>query len=142
MTGISVTQADLSGLIGSSLTTERYNTVHAATLRLLRTGTRVDIDTATGRTADVLDAVYTSVALRLLTNPTGARSLGLGSANVTFGGTDANISNPGSLTDDERSDLASLGARRPSYVRLRKLNPPVAPDLTDEFTATGDEVLP
>ena len=121
MAGITVTREDLEGVLGTPVTDERFTAVHTAALRLIRTVYKPDPMAATGRAADVLSAVYTSIVMRLLTNPTGARSLGLGSANVTFGGSDVDIANAAVLSDSERRDLASLSARRPAYVVMRRL---------------------
>ena len=131
MAGITVTQDQLAALIGTPITTARYDAVDASTLRLIRSGYRLDLTVAEGRIADVLDAVYTSVAVRLLTNPTGVRTMGLGSAQATFGGTDDDISSPGALTAQERADLAALNPkRRPTYVRFRTVAEaaPLGPD--------------
>ena len=125
MAGITVTKESLSGILRTTIPDDVYNAVDQATRRIIRTGYRPEIDAAEGHAADVLDSVYTSIALRLLTNPAGARTLGLGSASVTMGGTDEGITSQSSLTDSERADLASLrNVRRPSYVALRKMSEP------------------
>lgn len=118
MAGITVTREDLQSIGGSALTVERFNAVERTVLGLIRTVYRRDPALATGREADVLNAVFTSAALRLIANPTGARSVGLGSANVTFGGSDEDVSNAGSLTEPERTMLRSLRRPRPTSVSL------------------------
>lgn len=138
MAGITVTKESLSGILRTTIPADVYQAVDEATRRIIRTGYRPDIDEAVGRAADVLSSVYTSVAIRLLTNPGGARTLGLGSASVTMGGTDEGITNQASLTDSERADLAALGSiRRPTYATLRSLytRPTILPEL-------GPEVAP
>lgn len=123
MAGITVTVEGIARILGTPVSTERAADIHAATLRLIRTGYRPDPMLAEGYAAEVLESVYTSVAMRLLTNPTGARSLGLGAANVTFGGPDEDFSNVASLTPNERADLGRLTARRPGFIRHRALTP-------------------
>lgn len=127
MAGITVTVEGIARILGTPVSTERAADIHAATLRLIRTGYRPDPMLAEGYAAEVLESVYTSVAMRLLTNPTGARSLGLGSASVTFGGSDEGLSSVASLTDAERADLSSLAQRRPGFIRHRSLTPTEAP---------------
>lgn len=112
------TADELRDLTGSTVTEERYAAIHANAIRLLRTVYRPDPELAVGRVRDVLAAVALSVAMRLLSNPTGARSLGLGSANVTFGGADADITSPGTLTHGEAAMLRALKRRPASSVPL------------------------
>ena len=136
MAGITVTRDELSGILSMPITSERMANVDAAARRLMRSVYRGDISAADGYTADVLDSVYTSIVLRLLTNPTGARSLGLASANVTFGGPDEDFSNVATLTPAERADLRRLqGSSRPSFVRYAE--PELTVTLMDPVPAEG-----
>lgn len=118
MAGITVTREDLQEITGAEISSAKFASVRNIVLGLIRGDYRGDIDTATGRAADILNSVFISAALRLITNPNGARSVGLGSANVTFGGTDEDIAMSGSLSAAERKSLASLQKPRPSYVPL------------------------
>lgn len=116
MAGITVTAADLESVTGAEIDAPRFAALDRVVRRLLRLSYAGNPDIAEGRTADVLNAVYMSVAVRLITNPTGARSVGLGSANVTYGGSDDDVANAFTLTDSERADLATLRRRRVSWV--------------------------
>jgi hypothetical protein len=48
-----------------------------------------------------------ALALRVLANPLGARSMGLGAANVVFAGNDSTVGSVG-LTSEERRSLRRL----------------------------------
>lgn len=142
MAGITVTREDLQEISGMPISAAKFTAVSNIVLGLIRSVYRQDITLATGRSADVLNAVFTSAALRIATNPQGARSLGLGSANVTFGGTDEDIANTGSLSTAERLALQSIKKPRPTSVPLvpyddpssALFNAPYSSTLTD----TGD----
>lgn len=103
--------AALAALTSLPVNEERYAAVYDATLTAIR-AEYPDPEAATGRAADVVRSVALSVALRLVTNPAGARNVGLGSANVTFGGGDASISSPAELTLSERQRLQRLKTGR------------------------------
>lgn len=118
MTGITVASADIEAVTGTALDDAQFAALDRIVRQLLRLGYTGNPDIAEGRTADVLNAVYMSVAVRLITNPTGARSVGLGSANVTYGGSDADVANAFTLTDSERRDLRGLRKKAPSYISL------------------------
>lgn len=118
MSGITVTREDLQNLTENPITEARFQSVRTLVMGLIRTFYRREPDYAEGREAMILNAVFASAALRILTNPTGARSVGLGSANVTFGGTDEDIANIGSLSASERLALSSLKKPRPTSVPL------------------------
>lgn len=104
-------QAALSALTNLPVTEERYAAVYDAALTAVR-AEYPDPENATGRALDVVRSVALSVGLRLITNPAGARNVGLGSANVTFGGGDATVSSPAELTPSERLRLQRLKSGR------------------------------
>lgn len=114
-----VSREELAALGGLSISEAQYAAVDRQARSMIATIYKGDIDTASGRPLAVLQAVYTSVSLRLYANPTGARSVSLGSASVTLGGDDVSIARPLALTADERGDLAGLAAipRRPSFIQ-------------------------
>ena len=116
MPGITVAFEDLEAVTGMQLPETSRAALDRVVRGLLGGAYAGDVNTATGRAAEVLNAVYMSAAVRVMTNPTGARSIGLGSANVTFGGTDADVSNPFNLTPAERADLGRLARRAPTYL--------------------------
>lgn len=121
MAGITVASADLEQVTGMALTPEAWEALDRIVRRLLRLGYAGNPDIAEGRAADILNAVYMSIAVRIMTNPTGARSIGLGSANVTVGGSDDDVANAFTLAKSERADLQRLRGPRRSYVLLREL---------------------
>lgn len=104
------TQGDLATLSGMEVATDRYNAVYRAVVGLVREAYGTDPEAAAGEDRQVIVSVSIAAALRVLSNPLGARSLGLGAANVTFAGGD-NISAVG-LTAEERRALRRL--RSPS----------------------------
>lgn len=118
MAGITVTAAQLSGIIGHTITAERFDAVRAVVLGLIATEYRRDISLATGREAEVLNSVFVSASVRLLSNPTGARSVTVGGANITFGGSDRNMSDSAILTDSEKDMLWSLRKPRANAINL------------------------
>lgn len=120
MPGIDVSREDLAAIGGLTITDAHFDAVDRRVRSMLAAVYRPPLDAATGRASSVLSAVYTSAALRILANPMGARSISLGSASITTGGSDVSISQPLSLTAEERADLAELSAnyRRPAYLRL------------------------
>lgn len=114
MAGITVSKGDLEGILQTEITDETFESVHTHTLRMIRSGTRRDLDILEGRPLEVVDGVYVSIAVRLLTNPVGASLLGVGGAQVSFGGASEALS----LTEGERRELASINPRRkPSSLR-------------------------
>lgn len=113
-----ITRTEVEGLLDESFTPERFDAAYTSTLRVIKTAYKGDPEAATGHAADVVAGVVQSVLVRLLTNPKGARTVGLGSANVTFGGPDEDIARVFSLTDEEREDLAAVSpepARRAAF---------------------------
>jgi len=101
------TSDDLADLTAQPVDQRRYSAVHAAVLTAIR-AEYPNPETATGRAADVVRSVALAAGLRLFTNPAGARAGGLGSATVTFGGSDEAVSAPAALTASERQRLARL----------------------------------
>lgn len=118
MTGITVRSSDLSTITGEDITDEQFVALDRVVRGLIASVYPGDLDAASGRRQAVLDAVYTSAMVRLISNPFGARSVSLSSGGITFGGSDEAISNAFSLTAAERADLISLRPRRRSYVVL------------------------
>ncbi len=123
MAGISVTRDDVVAVTGTPLDLDRFAALDRLTRTVLSAEYTGTIDLAEGRRARVLDAVYLSAIVRLATNPGGARSIGLGSANVTLAGSDESLTGAFSLTPEERSQLRALRPRRVTSVRMRSLTP-------------------
>lgn len=103
-----VDRVEFSLINGEDLSAEKFTALYNRTLKIVRPAYSGDIDTATGRAADVIHNVFVSVMSRLHNNPRGARSLGVGTANVTFGWSDGEVGNIYGLTDNEARDLAAL----------------------------------
>ena len=114
-----LTAADLSTILGEQVDPARFEVLHRITVGAIRGEYRRDPLLAVGRDAEVLHSVAVSVLTRLTTNPSGVRSGGLGSASVTFGGSDEEIASGPVLTDAERETLRSLRGRRAVSVSLR-----------------------
>jgi len=110
------TQDDLAVLAGIDVSSERYGAVYRAVLGLVHEAYGADPEAATGDAKTVIVSVAMSVALRVLSNPLGARSMGLGAANVVFAGGD-NISSVG-LTSEERRSLRRLRSPGGSIVSV------------------------
>lgn len=105
-----ISREELALVLGEDIPEERFTALYSWTLRILRTGYDGNPEAAVGRDLDVITGVAQSVMVRILTNPKGARAVGLGSANVTFGGADTDVANVFSLTDTERDDLSAISA--------------------------------
>lgn len=118
---ITVTKADLENISGQTITNDRYLAIDASARNLIipEVPPRIDINTATGRAERIINAVYTAVSVRLISNPAGARSVGLGSATIVYGGADDEIHNAGTLTDPEKEMLRGLRTNRALFVRMR-----------------------
>lgn len=113
MAGITVTADELAQLLGQPIPAERWEVVETLVLRVIRTGTYLDPATVEGRAQAVMDSVFTSVATRLLLNPGGVSLVGMGSAQVSFGGASEALA----LTDEEKRQLASLRKKgKPSFI--------------------------
>ncbi|WP_394620945.1 hypothetical protein JNUCC0626_18180 [Lentzea sp. JNUCC 0626] len=106
-----VSREELALVLDEAISAERFNALYSTALRIVRTGYDGDPEAATGRALDVVTGVLQSVLARILTNPKGARTVGLGSANVTFGGQDSDIANVFALTEAERADLTEVSPR-------------------------------
>lgn len=113
-----ITKGDVEALTGQAVTDARFDAVYRTAVGLIRSAYRSDPEAATGHARDVLTSAALSVATRLVTNPSGARSLGLGSANVTFGGSDEDIGSAGALTRAERDMIRSVRPRPPVMVDI------------------------
>ncbi|KAK1548375.1 hypothetical protein Q3G72_019445 [Acer saccharum] len=114
-----VEREDLASLGGLTISEAQFDAVDRRVRAMISAVYRGDIDAAAGQRAAVIESVYTSAALRILTNPTGARSVSLGSATISTGGSDAALAEPLSLTASERADLARVsGLRRPSSLQM------------------------
>ncbi len=100
-----VTVEELSLLLDETITVERYNALYVTAHRIVQSYTHMDINDVTGRAADIVAGVLTSVMARIVSNPKGARTLSAGSAAVTFGGADAEITRTFTLNEDEREAL-------------------------------------
>ena len=121
-----ISRAELSLVLEEDIAQDRFNALYNIALRIVRTGYEGDPEAAVGRAADVVAGVIQSVIVRIMTNPKGARSVGLGSANVTFGGGDTEIANIFSLTPAERDDLDSVSpipSARGAFTVRRKATP-------------------
>lgn len=105
-----ITKDDLSVITGTPVQDAQFTAIYTAALRLVRDEYRADPEAATGRALDVLTSVILSVATRMLSNPTGARSVGLGSANITFVG--AESLSAFELTPNESRRVRALRASR------------------------------
>lgn len=111
-----ITREELAHVIDESISEERFNGLYDAAIRVVRTGYRGDPEQATGYAADVITGVLQGVMMRIMANPKGARTVGLGSANVTFGGKDSEVANVFALNEYERADLARVSPRRSTGV--------------------------
>ncbi len=100
-----VTAEELSLLLDETIPPARYTALYATASRIVQAHTHLDINDATGRSADIIAGVLTSVMARIVSNPKGARTLSAGSAAVTFGGADAEITRTFTLNEDEREAL-------------------------------------
>jgi hypothetical protein len=110
------TQDDLATLAGMEVNDSRYGAVYRAVLGLVHEGFGSDPELATGDARQVIISISMAVALRVLSNPLGARSMGLGAANVVFAGNDS-ISSVG-LTAEERRGLRRLRSPASSIVSV------------------------
>ena len=108
---------DLAVLAGIDVSSERYGAVYRTVLGLVREAYGADPEAATGDTRQVIVSVAMAVALRVLSNPLGARSMGLGAANVVFAGNDGTVGSVG-LTQDERRSLRRLRSPGGSIVSV------------------------
>ncbi len=100
-----VTAEELSLLLDETVPEARYVALYNTASRIVQAHTHLDINDATGRSADIIAGVLTSVMARIVSNPKGARTLSAGSAAVTFGGADAEITRTFTLNEDEREAL-------------------------------------
>jgi hypothetical protein len=101
------TQDELAILAGIEVSSERFGAVYRAVLGLVREAYGADPEAATDDARQVIVSVAMAVALRILSNPLGARSMGLGAANVVFAGNDSTVGSVG-LTFEERRSLRRL----------------------------------
>ncbi len=105
MTAPLVTREELGFVLDEAIPPARYQALYRAATRIVQAHTHLDINQATGRSADIIAGVLTSVMARIVSNPKGARTLSAGSAAVTFGGADAEITRTFTLNEDERESL-------------------------------------
>ena len=127
MPGISITREALQAVAETEISPERWHGISIIVKGLLQAETVRNIDTATGRAAAVFDSIFTSAALRLLSNPNGARSIGVDSVNVTFAGGDDDIASVATLTSDERARIRGLRGAHSGYLltsTVSELAPP------------------
>jgi len=108
---------DLATLAGMEVSDERYGAVYRTVLGLVREAYGADPEAATGDARQVIVSVSVAVALRVLSNPLGARSMGLGAANVVFAGNDGTVGTI-ALTSDERRSLRRLRSPGGSIVSV------------------------
>ena len=111
------TQDDLAVLAGIEVSSERYGAVYRTVVGLVREAYGADPEISTGDARQVIVSVATAVALRVLANPLGARSMGLGAANVVFAGNDSTVGSVG-LTSEERRSLRRLRSPGGSIVSV------------------------
>jgi hypothetical protein len=111
------TQDDLAVLSGVDVSSERYGAVYRAVIGLVREAYGSDPEATTGDARQVITSISVAVALRVLANPLGARSMGLGAANVVFAGNDSTVGSVG-LTSEERRSLRRLRSPGGSIVSV------------------------
>lgn len=107
-----ISREELALVLGEDIPEDRFAAVYAMAVRAIRSAYKGDPEEATGDAEDTVIGVLQSVVVRILTNPKGARTVGLGSANVTFGGPDVEIARVFLLTEDERAELAAVSPGR------------------------------
>ena len=100
-----VTREELALLLDETISEERYAALYATAWRIVQSYAHTDINDVTGRAAEIVAGVLTSVMARIVSNTKGARTLSAGSAAVTFGGADAEITRTFTLNEDERDAL-------------------------------------
>lgn len=105
-----VTRQELELILDETISDERFQALYATAFRIVQSYTHFDIAAITGRAADIVAGVLTSVMARIVTNPKGARTLSAGAASVTFGGADAEITRTFTLNEDERDALSVAAA--------------------------------
>jgi hypothetical protein len=105
-----ISREELALVLDEDISQDRFDAVYSVALRAVRTGYSGDPEAATGRALDVVTGVLQGVIVRILANPKGVRTLGLGSANVTFGGKDTEVAFIFALTEGERADLAEVSS--------------------------------
>ncbi len=103
-----ITREELSFVLDEDISAERFNALYKTGLRVVRSGYRGDPEAADPDAAEIIAGVLTGVLVRIVSNPKGARQLNAGGAGLTFGGSDADIAQVFTLTDDERADLAAV----------------------------------
>lgn len=107
-----IDRSELALVLDEAIPAEKFDAAYKMALRAVRTAYAGDPEEATGNARYVVEGVLQNVITRILTNPRGVRTLGLGSANTTFGGTDVEITRTTALTAEERSDLEGVSPTR------------------------------
>lgn len=118
-----VSREEFALVMDEDVSVERFNALYATARRIAQGAYPTDVEDLTGRPADVVAGVITSVMARILSNPKAARTLSAGAAAVTFGGADAEITRVFSLNEDERLAMADaqrvVGLRTGAFTAFR-----------------------
>lgn len=100
-----VTREEFNLVLDEDVSVERYTALYTVARRVVQAAFPTSVDALTGQSAEIVAGVLTSVMARILSNPTGARTLSGGAAAVTFGGADAEITRIFTLNSAERQAL-------------------------------------
>lgn len=122
---INVNTAELNLLAGTTVSDQQFVAMLGVVARLVRAeGYKTTIEDAEGYAEAILNNIYLSVLVRLATNPTSLRSVGLGSASLGFAGNDAELTQPFSLSTSEKAQLNRLMPTKSAYVlKLKPFTP-------------------
>lgn len=80
-----IAREELSEILSREVTVERFTALYQWTLGVIGTEYEGDPEVATGATLAVLTNVARSVAVRLASNPSGARDVRVADGGVSFG---------------------------------------------------------
>lgn len=100
-----VTRDEFNLILDESVSEARFAALYTIARRIVQGAYPTDVEILSGRPAEIVAGVLTSVMARILSNPKGARTLSAGAAAVTFGGADAEITRIFTLNADERAAL-------------------------------------
>lgn len=106
---ITVTRDDIEAILSISIATDTWQAVETAVVRELDKALPHGLTVATvttPRNQTIIDSVFTTVAKRVVTNPTGAVQAGAGDVSTTFAPPTPFASDPFQLRKAERRDLA------------------------------------
>jgi hypothetical protein len=114
---LTITVAQLNLLAGTSITEEHFDAMLSVITRLIRAeGYKTALEDSEDYAEAILNNIVLSASIRLATNPTSLRSIGLGAASLGFAGSDTDITKPFSLSADELLQLRKLVRTTKAYI--------------------------